>query len=225
MFPFTEGAVCTVCQRLCRIVCTRSTKSAPPPTPHPRTPFSQSVSQSVRRVKLLSMSWFEMCGACRSSKPGLGCSRAQLWSQRPRGLQVTPWEEWAPPELPCRLAGLRSVGAEKTMVKWSGQSEIRIRVWDSSLGRSVMQCPGLIWSCCLHLAVSAVSYLRVRAVVCVQAVSLRLRLYLTRLLCGGGGAGSAAGCDWSPLAAWGPCGAHGWGHHTGTAQKLERHII
>lgn len=50
-----------------------------------------------------------------------------------------------------------------------------------------------------------VSYLCVRVVVCVQAVSLRLCLYLARLVCGGRGAGSAAWCYWSPLNAWSPC--------------------
>lgn len=45
------------------------------------------------------------------------------------------------------------------------------------------------------------------AVVCVQAVRVRLRLYLARLLCGGGGTGSAARRDGSPLTARGPCGA------------------
>lgn len=58
-----------------------------------------------------------------------------------------------------------------------------------------------------------VSYLCVGVVVCVQAVSLRLRLYLARLLCSGGGTGSAAGCDGSPLTAWSPCGAQNRGHH------------
>lgn len=61
------------------------------------------------------------------------------------------------------------------------------------------------------------TYLCVRAVVCVQAVSLWLRLYLARLLCGGGGTGSAAGCDGSPLAAWSPCGTQNRGHHLCTA--------
>lgn len=56
------------------------------------------------------------------------------------------------------------------------------------------------------------SDLCVCAVVCVQAVSVRLCLYLARLLCGGRGTGSAARCDWSPLAAWGPCGAQNFSH-------------
>lgn len=73
-----------------------------------------------------------------------------------------------------------------------------------------------------QLIVSGVSYLCVRAVVCVQAMSLRLCLYLTRLLCGSGGAGSAAGRDWRPLATWSPCGAHSWGHYTGTVQKKKK---
>lgn len=59
-----------------------------------------------------------------------------------------------------------------------------------------------------------VSYLCVCAVVCVQAVSLRLCLYLARLVCAGGGTGSAAWCNWSPLTAWSPCGAQKQRYHT-----------
>lgn len=40
---------------------------------------------------------------------------------------------------------------------------------------------------------------------CVQAVSVRLRLDLTGLLRGAGGARSAASRDWSPFTAGGPC--------------------
>lgn len=35
-------------------------------------------------------------------------------------------------------------------------------------------------------------------------MSVRLCLYLARLLCGGGGTGSAAWRDWSPLTTWAP---------------------
>lgn len=59
----------------------------------------------------------------------------------------------------------------------------------------------------LSYPTTEVSDLCVCAVVWVQAVSVRLRLYLARLLCGGGGTGSAARRDGSPLAARGPCGA------------------
>lgn len=51
------------------------------------------------------------------------------------------------------------------------------------------------------------SDLCVRAVVCVQAVGVGLRLYRPRLLGGGGGPGSAAGRDVSPVTARGPCAA------------------
>lgn len=59
------------------------------------------------------------------------------------------------------------------------------------------------------------------AVVCVQAVSVRLCLYLARLLWGGGGTGSAAWRDWSPLTAWGPYGAQDWGQCT---QTVHTHV-
>lgn len=67
----------------------------------------------VCQESLIGILWlgrFLRCWVVGFSKPGLGCSRVQLWSQRTRcAPQGTSWEEWGLLELPCRLAGQKSV--------------------------------------------------------------------------------------------------------------------
>lgn len=112
----------------------------------------------------------------RSSKPGLGCSIVLLWSWRTRcAPQETSWEGWPLPELPCRPVEQKSAQIQKRRMS--------LGLWFS------------------HRSCSP-AHLCVCVVVCIHAVVLRLSFYLPRFLRGGGGgAGSAARCHWSPITA------------------------